>query len=484
MSDNDPYNNRLEAARFFIDGAGRDDYITVIDFDSYAYVNPINGTLRKADGNRDDLKRAVTEIDSHGGTNLSEGLILAYNQLSSSPTANQKIAILLTDGKGDYNYEASYYAENGWKIFTIGLSESADKALLKDIAQITGGKYFKVTTEEAARYAISEIYRTINQIVHESGEPIIQKEITILQGEIIEMTFEVPEGTVSLWIDRLIPGSDVETSLVQPDGTVIDRDTQDTGVYHALGNTYEIYRIDNPMPGEWTVRLEGTDTGPGGEPTSLSVAATMPDSGYTEPASNDSPVAHAGSDQTVYEGAAVTLDGSASSDPDPNDELIYKWTQTDGTEVVLSDPKAIQPTFIAPEISGYGESLTFELRVKDKAGLKDRAYVTVNIRELSEYQSGDTDRDHKISLTELLNVIQLHNAGGYHCGSASDEYAPGNGDRACMPHNSDYNPQDWMISFDELSRFIELYDAPGYHMDPNTDDGFSTEVDDFHLLFP
>jgi hypothetical protein len=36
----------------------------------------------------------------------------------------------------------------------------------------------------------------------------------------------------------------------------------------------------------------------------------------------------------------------------------------------------------------------------------------------------------------------------------------------------------------KILRFIELYDAPGYHMDPNTDDGFSTEVDDFHLLFP
>jgi len=276
MLNNDPYNNRLEAARFFVDGAGKNDYVTVIDFDDYAYVNP-NGTLRKAEGNRDNLKKAVNAIDSSGGTNISNGLLTAYNQLSSSPTTNQKIAILLTDGVGGYNYEAFDYEEKGWKIFTIGLSDSVDEALLKDIAQVTEGRYFKVTTEAAARYAISEIYQTITQIVHESGESIIQEDMNILQGEVIERGVEVPRRTASLWIDRLISGSDVETSLVQPDGTVIDRNTQRSDVYHALGATYEIYRIDNPMLGEWTMRLEGTDTDPGGEPTSISASAIMPD---------------------------------------------------------------------------------------------------------------------------------------------------------------------------------------------------------------
>src|SRR5262249_32461251 len=50
-------------------------------------------------------------------------------------------------------------------------------------------------------------------------------------------------------------------------------------------------------------------------------------------AANDTPVADAGPDQTIAEGALATLDGSASSDPD-SDTLKFAWTQTAGTPTV------------------------------------------------------------------------------------------------------------------------------------------------------
>ncbi|QTA93141.1 hypothetical protein [Desulfonema magnum] len=150
--------------------------------------------------------------------------------------------------------------------------------MLARIAEVTGGGYFKVSTEAAAVYAIGRLYGKIARTAHGADE-LYDEELIILQDEVIERVFEIIRGTLSFQLERLIPGSDVETSLIQPDGTVIDRASQNSDVYHMLGATYEIYRIDNPMPGEWTVRLEGTDTSPGGEPTSLSVAAAMPDLG-------------------------------------------------------------------------------------------------------------------------------------------------------------------------------------------------------------
>src|ERR1700731_2889647 len=60
-------------------------------------------------------------------------------------------------------------------------------------------------------------------------------------------------------------------------------------------------------------------------------------------ATNHAPVADAGAAQTSVKRAVVTLDGSASHDPDGN-SLSYAWSQTAGTTVTLSDSKSAKPT--------------------------------------------------------------------------------------------------------------------------------------------
>jgi len=93
---------------------------------------------------------------------------------------------------------------------------------------------------------------------------------------------------------------------------------------------------------------------------------------------NDPPVANAGGDQTVNEGGLFVLDGSASSDPDGT--VSYSWMQTGGSQVVLSDNTAIQPTATAPDVTADGVVLTFQLTVTDHAGLEfsDTCCVTIN----------------------------------------------------------------------------------------------------------
>src|SRR5262245_24530264 len=62
------------------------------------------------------------------------------------------------------------------------------------------------------------------------------------------------------------------------------------------------------------------------------------------------PTANAGSEQIVSPAASVTLDGSASNDPE-NDTLSFTWRQTLGPAVALSTATEPQVTFAAPAIS-------------------------------------------------------------------------------------------------------------------------------------
>lgn len=92
---------------------------------------------------------------------------------------------------------------------------------------------------------------------------------------------------------------------------------------------------------------------------------------------NQAPVADAGPDQNVLLEEVVTLDGLASYDPDEHTPLTFGWTQTGGTAVSLSDPRAIRPAFTAPAASTV---LTFTLVVTDARGLAsapDTVVITV-----------------------------------------------------------------------------------------------------------
>lgn len=62
------------------------------------------------------------------------------------------------------------------------------------------------------------------------------------------------------------------------------------------------------------------------------------------------PIANAGSDQTIDSGDTVQLDGSGRSSNPSGGTLTYQWTQTSCPEVTLSDPRAVNPTFTAPDV--------------------------------------------------------------------------------------------------------------------------------------
>ncbi|MBK9518206.1 MAG: myxosortase-dependent M36 family metallopeptidase [Anaeromyxobacter sp.] len=96
---------------------------------------------------------------------------------------------------------------------------------------------------------------------------------------------------------------------------------------------------------------------------------------------NRAPTARAGATQAVDEGATVTLDGAASSDPDAGTTLGYTWLQTAGPAVTLSSASAASPTFAAPQVT-TSTLLTFRLTVSDGTDSSSAA-VDVLVRDVN-----------------------------------------------------------------------------------------------------
>jgi MYXO-CTERM domain-containing protein len=87
--------------------------------------------------------------------------------------------------------------------------------------------------------------------------------------------------------------------------------------------------------------------------------------------SNRPPVPHAGLDQAVSPGALVTLDGSASFDAE-SDPIQYRWRQSEGPTVTLSNPSVQRPSFTVPA-GATNTVFAFELKVSNDGSFTSAA---------------------------------------------------------------------------------------------------------------
>jgi len=157
----------------------------------------------------------------------------------------------------------------------------------------------------------------------------------------------------------------------------------DIASYHWVQIGESSINISNPD----SIQPSFTAPGAGPEGASLTFELTVTDQSGNQGKDlcivnitnlNEPPQANTGEDQTVDEGAVVTLDGSSSLDIDGNIES-YSWNQISGPTVTLSNASSGQPTFTAPIVESDGVSLKFNLTVTDSGGLKNTDSCIVNI---------------------------------------------------------------------------------------------------------
>ena len=102
---------------------------------------------------------------------------------------------------------------------------------------------------------------------------------------------------------------------------------------------------------------------------------------------NKAPVANAGTNQTVFSGATVTLDGSGTSDEDDDvSTLTYLWQRISGTgnaSLVITNDDQKQATFVADTLTAGASDVTHVIRLTVTDGAENTHYdeVTITIRE-------------------------------------------------------------------------------------------------------
>ncbi|WP_367716618.1 choice-of-anchor D domain-containing protein [Nitratireductor sp. GISD-1A_MAKvit] len=152
------------------------------------------------------------------------------------------------------------------------------------------------------------------------------------------------------------------------------------------------FTIVSPPPSSIASGGSGTFTvrfSPVGAPGSRNATVTLRNNDADEDpftfaisgtATNTAPTANAGANQTVNSGAAVTLNGSASSANDSGQTLSYSWSRVSGPPVPLSGASSATPSFTAPTLSPGGANVTlvFRLTVNDGSqAANDTVTVTV-----------------------------------------------------------------------------------------------------------
>ena len=136
------------------------------------------------------------------------------------------------------------------------------------------------------------------------------------------------------------------------------------------------------VDGEYVLTLTVSDGEATGVADQVTVTAATP---------NSAPTADAGEDQSVFVTDAVTLNGSASADPD-GDALLYSWrfvSRPAGSSAALQNAETVNPTFTA-DVEG---DFVIELLVGDGELDSDPDTVTVNATNANVKPVADAGAD-------------------------------------------------------------------------------------------
>jgi len=262
------------AGKQFVDMMNIGDKIGVVSYSSSARVDfPLTEITSEAV--RAQARSAIDSLSPSGMTSIGAGVYAADQQLDRFPTDPARAILVMTDG---WHNTAPHpidiintHVDSDIVIYTIGFGPGADASLLGQMASLRNGQYYYAPTSAELRQIYSSLagrltgQQTVlntSGIVGQGGQ---ETQTAVIDPSVRQARFVVDWG-----------GSDIDLVLVAPDGTVIDHAAAATypNVSLVVGDTYEIYTVDYPLPGEWQITVQGADVSPGGETYNLYVTVS------------------------------------------------------------------------------------------------------------------------------------------------------------------------------------------------------------------
>jgi Ca-activated chloride channel homolog len=136
---------RTGAVEFLRNGNPRDEFM-VVDFRTRAHL------LSPFTSDPDTLQSNMLYLTSHGSTALLDGMHLALAQIHTAHNPRRAI-ILISDGGDNFSLHSERGVERLFKeadtqfyaIFTVPQGEKWGEDLMRDMAQRSGGRFFRTT---------------------------------------------------------------------------------------------------------------------------------------------------------------------------------------------------------------------------------------------------------------------------------------------------------------------------------------------------
>lgn len=251
-----------EKAKLFIDLMQPGEQVGVVSFATSCgsvvtspSVDYLLQTISSAETEKTDAKNAVDGLVAKGCTPIGAGMQLGQEQLDGATPGYKPVMILLSDGYENRSPDVADVLPtipDETVIYTIALGTTVDETLLQNIATTTGGEYYNSPTIED----LQKIYLQLH------GAILGLDALEFTEGELGSGAEEEEE----LDVDPLTQKATFVATWLNPD------DNLTVKLYDANNNlvsasstvkiysdkTYRAYRVINPIPGKWRMKLIGT----------------------------------------------------------------------------------------------------------------------------------------------------------------------------------------------------------------------------------